>query len=70
MPDWRHRTKAPFPNGGRLRAIERSDELRGLIQVMLGAEQQVGDDVRIDDGFHARPAEIQASTSEAAGRRV
>jgi hypothetical protein len=44
--------------------------VRRLVDIRLGAEQQVGDDVRIDDRFHERPAAIQASTSPAVGRRL
>jgi hypothetical protein len=65
-----HISELCLPEGWRPRFVERRHQRLGLVDVLLGAEQQVGDDVRIYDRFHERPASIRASTSVAVGRRV
>jgi hypothetical protein len=53
-----------------IRFAERRQERSGFIHILLSAKEQIGDDVRINDGFQERPAVIQASTSRAPGRRL
>jgi hypothetical protein len=59
-----------LPNSGRTRFSDCRHERSNLVNVLVGAEQQVRYYIRIDNSFHERPVAIQVSISLAVGRRA